>query len=219
MIGPNFKIQTIEEKEDFGLFVIEPLDQGFGQTLGNSLRRVLLSAIPGAAITTVRISGVKHPFSTLPGFKEDIVELILNIKKLRVRLFEEEGTKLTLDKAGPGAVTAADFEKNPSVEVVNKDLYLGSLTDKKSNLELELTVEKGYGYSLAEERKGETIGTIPVDAIFTPVTRVNYKVEETRVGRMTNLDKLILEIYTDGTISPKLALEEAAKILVSYALQ
>ena len=219
MIGPNFKIQTIEEKEDFGRFVIEPLDQGFGQTLGNSLRRVLLSALPGAAITTVRISGVKHPFSTLPGFKEDIVELILNIKKLRVRLFEEEGTKLTLDKAGPGAVTAADFEKNPSVEVVNKDLYLGSLTDKKSNLELELTVEKGYGYSLAEERKGETIGTIPVDAIFTPVTRVNYKVEETRVGRMTNLDKLILEIYTDGTISPKLALEEAAKILVSYALQ
>lgn len=219
MIGPNFKIQTIEEKEDFGRFVIEPLDQGFGQTLGNSLRRVLLSALPGAAITTVRIGGVKHPFSTLPGLKEDIVELILNIKKLRVRLFEEEGTKLTLDKAGPGSVTAADFEKNPSIEVVNQDLYLGSLTDKKSNLDLELTVEKGYGYSLAEERKGETIGTIPVDAIFTPVTRVNYKVEETRVGRMTNLDKLILEIYTDGTISPKLALEEAAKILVSYALQ
>lgn len=219
MIGPNFKIETVAEKEDFGRFVIEPLDQGFGQTLGNALRRVLLSALPGAAITTVRIAGVRHPFSTLPGLKEDVIELILNIKKLRVRLFEEEGTKLTLEKTGPGEITAADFAKNPSVEVVNKDLYLGSLSDKKSRLEMELTVEKGYGYSLAEERKGSGINVIPIDAVFTPVTRVNYKVEETRVGRMTNLDKLILEINTDGTIAPRLALDEAAKTLVSYALQ
>lgn len=219
MIGPNFKIHTEEEKDDFGRFVIEPLDQGFGQTLGNSLRRVLLSALPGAAVTGVKINGVKHQFSTLPGLREDIIELILNIKKLRVRLFEEEGATLVLEKTGPGDVNASDFEKNAGVEIVNKDLYLGSLNDKKTKLELELFVEKGYGYLLAEERKSNGMSVIPIDAVFTPVTRVNYKVEETRVGRMTNLDKLIMEVYTDGTISPRFALEEAAKILVSYALQ
>ena len=219
MIGANFKVNSEVEKEDFGRFIIEPLDQGFGQTLGNALRRVLLSALPGAAVTTVKINGAKHPFSTLSGLKEDIIELILNIKKLRVRLFDADGVKLLLEKSGPGEVTASDFEKNPSIEVVNKDLYLGSLTDKKSKLEMELTIEKGYGYSLSEERKGNSIGVIPVDAVFTPITRVNYKVEETRVGRMTNLDKLILEIYTDGTISPRFALDEAAKALVSYTLQ
>lgn len=219
MIGPNFKVHAKEEREDYGLFIIEPLDLGFGQTLGNTLRRILLSALPGAAVTTVKINGVKHQFSTLSGLKEDTIELILNIKKLRVRLFDEQGAKLTLSKTGPGEVTAADFQKNASVEIVNKDLSLGNLADKKSRLELELTVEKGYGYSLAEERKSSTIGVIPIDAIFTPITRVNYKVEETRVGRMTNLDKLILEIYTDGTISPRFALDEAAKTLVSYTLQ
>lgn len=219
MIGPTFKVQVETEKENFGRFVIEPLDQGFGQTLGNALRRVLLSALPGAAVTTVKIDGIKHQFSTLPGLKEDIIELILNIKNLRVRLFDEQGAKLVLEKTGSGKITAADFEKNPSVEIVNTDLYLGSLADKKSSLSMELTVEKGYGYSLSEERKSNGIGIIPIDAIFTPVVRVNYKVEETRVGRMTNLDKLILEIYTDGTITPRLALDEAAKTLVSYALQ
>ncbi|MBI2036599.1 DNA-directed RNA polymerase subunit alpha [Candidatus Microgenomates bacterium] len=219
MIGPNFKVHAKEERDDYGRFIIEPLDLGFGQTLGNTLRRILLSALPGAAVTTVKINGVKHQFSTLSGLKEDTIELILNIKKLRVRLFDEGGAKLTLSKTGPGEVTAADFEKNASIEIVNKDLKLGNLADKKSRLELEATVEKGYGYSLAEERKSSSIGVIPIDAIFTPVTRVNYQVEETRVGRMTNLDKLILEIYTDGTISPKFALEEAAKTLVSYTLQ
>jgi DNA-directed RNA polymerase subunit alpha len=219
MIGPNFKMVALEEKEDFGRFVIEPLDQGFGHTLGNALRRILLSALPGAAITSIKINGVKHQFTTLGGLKEDIIELILNLKKLRVRLFDEEGSKLVLEKTGPGAVLASDFSKNPSVEIVNTDLYLGSLADKKTKLELEATVEKGYGYSLTEERKISGLGVIPVDAIFTPVVRVNYKVEETRVGRMTNLDKLILEVYTDGTISPRFALEEAAKILVSYAAQ
>lgn len=219
MIGSNFNIHTEAEKEDYGRFIIEPLDQGFGQTLGNALRRVLLSSLPGAAVTAVKINGIKHQFSTLPGLKEDIIELILNLKKLRVRLFDEEGSKLVLEKSGPGEIQASDFQKNPNVEIVNKDLYIASLTDKKYKLELELTVEKGYGYSLAEERRSSGIGIIPIDAIFTPVTRVNYKVEETRVGRMTNLDKLILEIYTDGTISPRLALDEAAKTLVSYILQ
>lgn len=219
MIGSTFKITAEIEKDDYGRFVIEPLDQGFGQTLGNALRRVLLSALPGAAVTTVKINGVKHQFSTLSGLKEDIIELILNIKKLRLRLFDENGAKLVLEKSGPGEVTAADFEKNASVEIVNKDLYLGSLTDRKSRLEMELTVEKGFGYSLAEERRSNSIGVIPIDAIFTPVTRVNYQIDETRVGRMTNLDKLILEIYTDGTISSRYALDEAAKTLVSYTRQ
>lgn len=219
MIGPNFKIKTQEEKDDFTRFIIEPLDPGFGNTLGNAMRRILLSALPGAAITTVKINGVKHRFSTLPGLKEDIIELTLNLKKLRVQLFDEAGATLTLSKTGAGQVQASDFQKNPSVEIANKDLYLGSLADKKSKLELEVTVEKGYGYSLAEERKSSTIGVIPIDAIFTPVIRVNYKVEETRVGRMTNLDKLIIEIYTDGTIKPRIALDEAAKILASYGLQ
>jgi len=219
MIGANFKVIAKEEKEDYGKFIIEPLDQGFGHTLGNSLRRLLLSSLPGAAVTTIKVSGVKHSFSTLPGLKEDIVELILNIKRLRVRLFDEGGAKISLSKTGPGEVKAADFDKNPSIEIVNKDLYLGSLTDKKSKLDMELTVEKGYGYSLAEERKSNSLGVIPIDATFSPVTRVNYKIEETRVGRMTNLDKLIIEIYTDGTIAPRLALEEAAKTLVSYTTQ
>lgn len=218
MIGPNFKIHPEEERDNFGRFVMEPLDQGFGHTLGNALRRILLSALPGAAVTMVKINGVRHQFSTLPGLKEDIIELVLNIKKLRVRLFDEAGATLTLEKSMPGEVKASDFQKNPDVEIVNANLYLGNLADKKSKLGIELVVEKGYGYSLADERKGNT-GFIPIDAIFTPVTRVNYKVEETRVGRMTNLDKLILEIYTDGTISPRFALEEAAKILVSYLLQ
>lgn len=219
MIGPNFKIHTQEEREDFGRFVIEPLDQGFGQTLGNALRRILLSALPGAAVTTVKIDGVKHQFSTLPGLTEDIIELILNIKKLRVRLFDEGGAKLALSKTGPSEILASDIEKNPSIEIVNKNLYLGHLADRKSRLEMELTVEKGFGYSLAEERRSNTVGIIPIDAVFTPIMRVNYKVEETRVGRMTNLDKLIMEIHTDGTISPRFALEEAAKILVAYTLQ
>lgn len=219
MLGPDFKVKTKEEKENFGQFVIEPLDLGFGHTLGNALRRILLSALPGAAVTTVKISGIKHQFSTLPGLKEDIIELILNIKKLRTRLFDEEGATLHLEKTGPGSVTASDFDKNARVEVVNNDLYLGSLSEKKSRLEMDLTVEKGYGYSLAEERRGNTIGVISIDAIFTPVVRVNYKVEETRVGRMTNLDKLTIEIYTDGTIMPKFALDEAAKTLVAYGVQ
>lgn len=216
MIGPNFTVTAEVEQENYGKFVIEPLDQGFGHTLGNSLRRTLLSALPGAAVTTVKVNGVKHQFSTMSGVKEDMIELILNLKNLRVRLFDENGARLTLEKTGPGEVTAADFAENASVEVVNKDLYLASLSDKKTKLEIEVTIEKGYGYSPASDRKSSTVGVIPVDAIYTPITRVNFDVEETRVGRMIDLDKLTLEIFTDGTISPRFALEEAAKVLVSY---
>lgn len=218
MRNPNFKVETKVEENDYGKFVIEPLNPGFGNTLGNALRRVLLTALPGAAVVTVKIDGVKHQFATLPGLKEDIVELILNIKALRLKLSGDKAT-IKLLAYGPGEIRASEIETSPEVEIANKDLYLGSLVDKKSKLEMEMQVEGGYGYILAEERKISTIGVVPIDAIFTPVVRVNYKVEETRVGRITNLDKLILEIWTDGTIAPSEALDEAAKILTSYFLQ
>lgn len=218
MLNTNFKIKKDKEEKNYGRFIIEPLDQGYGYTLGNSLRRVLLTSLSGAAITSIRIDGVKHQFSTLTGLKEDIVELILNIKKIRLNIFEGETHKLTLSVKGPKVITAKEIEAPSGVEIVNKDQYLGTLSEK-SKLEIEFTAEKGFGYSLADERKTDTVGVIPVDALFSPVTRVNFNVEATRVGRMTNLDKLIIDIWTDGTIDPEDSLKSAAKILVSYFLQ
>lgn len=219
MFEPNFKIKPVEEQPDYGKFVIEPLDQGYGHTLGNALRRVLLSSLPGAAVTTIKIEGVKHQFSTIPGLREDVIEFILNVKKIRFKLAKNELSKVTLSVKGPGTITARDLKVPAGVEVVNKDLYLGTLADNKSKIEAEMTVEPGYGFLPAEEQKTGSIGLIPVDAIFTPVLRVNYKVEATRVGRMTNLDKLILEVWTDGTLDPLTSVRNAAKILVSYFLQ
>ncbi|MBI3384936.1 DNA-directed RNA polymerase subunit alpha, partial [Candidatus Gottesmanbacteria bacterium] len=218
MVNINFKVKKDQEEKNYARFVIEPLDQGYGQTLGNSLRRILLTSLEGAAVTSVRIEGVKHQFSTLTGLKEDIVELVLNIKKLRLKIFEGESHALKLAVKGPKVITAKDIEAPAGVEIVNKDLYLGTLSEK-SSLNIEFTAEKGYGYSVADERKTNTIGVITVDALFSPVVRVNYRVEATRVGRMTNLDKLILELWTDGTLDPEEALKAAAKILVSYFLQ
>lgn len=216
----KFKVITKEEKPDYGKFSIETLEQGYGHTLGNALRRVLLSSLEGAAITSVKIEGVKHQFATLEGLKEDIVDFVLNLKKVRIKIYEgEKPIKLTISVQGPKTITAADIKTPPEAEIVNKDLYLGSLADKKSRLEAGMTAEKGYGYSLTEERATGTIGLIPLDGTFTPVTRVNYKVETARLGRMANLDRLIMEIWTDGTIEPKKALEEAAKILVDHFLQ
>ena len=219
MLGPTFKVTPDVEEKMYGKYIIEPLDQGFGNTLGNALRRTLLSSLPGAAITSVKINSIKHQFTTLPGLKEDIVELILNLKKIRIKFYGEEKTKITLAVNGPREVTAKDFEIPPEVEIINKDQYLGTLADKKANLELEATVEKGYGYLPSEEIKVDTIGVMAVDALFSPISRVNYKVESTRVGRMTNLDKLILEIWTDGTILPLDALKDASKTLMSYINQ
>lgn len=219
MFEPNFKIKSEEEGENYGRFVIEPLDQGFGHTLGNALRRVLLSSLPGAAVTTIKIEGVKHQFSTIPGLTEDVVEFILNIKQIRFKLAQNELCKVTLSARGPGKITAADIQVTGGVEIINKDLYLGTLSGKDAKIEAEMTVELGYGYLPAEEQKTGSIGLIPVDAVFSPVTRVNYKVEATRVGRMTNLDKLILEVWTDGTIDPLSAIRDSAKTLVSYFLQ
>lgn len=219
MIDANFKLKVDSKKDDYGKFSLEPLPEGYGHTLGNALRRVLLSSLKGAAITSVKISGAKHPFSTLPGVKEDVVELILNLKNIRLKLFDKKEAKMKLKVSGVKEVKAGNIETPGEIEIVNKDLYLCSLSDKKAELEIEFTVSSGVGYKLAEAKKDEALGVIPVDASFSPVKRVNYKVESTRVGRLTNLDKLIMEIWTDKSIQPQKALEEAAKILNAFFVQ
>jgi DNA-directed RNA polymerase subunit alpha len=220
MMNPNFNIVEESKEQGYSRFVFEPLEPGFGNTLGVALRRVLLTSIEGAAVTSISINGVKHMFSTLPGLKEDVIELIMNIKALKVKL--ADGTneaKISLSKAGPGEVTAADIEASDVVEIVDPEHYLGSLSDKKSKLDIEMTVERGLGYSLAEERKISTVGVIPIDAIYSPIIKVIHKVEQTRVGRQTNYDKLILEMWTDGTVDAREVLNSAAQILVSYFTQ
>lgn len=216
MITPTFQFKVEKESPDCGVFVFEPLQQGYGQTIGNALRRVLLNSLPGAAIVQAKISGVKHLFSTLKGLKEDIVELTLNLKKVRIAYSGDKPVKITLDKVGPGPVTAGDFKVPAGVEIVNKDLVLGTLADKNSRLKGEFLVETGYGYLPFEEREGGEIGVIPLDAIFTPVTRVNYHVSATRVGRVTNFDRLMMEVWTDGTISPREAIIQSAKTLTAF---
>lgn len=216
MIDTRFQIKKIKQTDNFGQFVIEPLEQGYGHTLGNSLRRVLLTGLPGTAITQVKISGVKHKFTTLEGMKEDIIELILNLKQVRIKYDGEKPIKLQVEKTGPGQVKAGDIKTPGGAEIVDKDLVLANLADKKSKLKIEMVAEQGFGYLSAEERKSEKLGVIPIDASFSPVHRVNYKIEATRVGRRTDLDKLILEIFTDGTIKPQEALKESAKILIAF---
>jgi len=216
----NFKVKEITLAPDFGEFVIEPLEPGYGHTMGNALRRVLYTSIPGAAITSVMINGVKHKFSTLAGLKENIVDLLLNIKELNLRLPEGKQTAtIKLSVKGSREVTANDLILSDGVEVINKDQYIGSLSGDKAKLEMELTVQSGLGYALAEEQKAESLGVITTDAVFTPVRRVTYAVTATRVGRRTDLDKLILKIWTNGTVSPKDVLQHAAKILTASFMQ
>ena len=212
----DFEVKTIEEKLGYAKLEITPLAQGYGDTIGNALRRILISSLPGAAATKVKIKGVQHRFSTLVGMKEDVIELLLNLKEVRFDLKGSDSAQVKLSKSGPGLVTAADFELSGGVEVVNKDQVLANLASKKNKLEMEVDVESGYGYSPFEERKLEKVGLLPIDAVYSPVLRVSYKVEETRVGRMTNLDRLILEVWTDGTISPQDAVKQSAKILSQY---
>lgn len=219
MFDPVFKVKVEETSDTYGRFIIEPLETGYAHTLGNALRRVLLSSLPGSAVTSVVIDGVKHQFQALEGLKEDIVEFVLNLKKLRVKLSDGQKAVIRLNVAGPKEVRAQDLEAPSGVEIANPDLHLGTLSDKKSKLSAEITVESGYGYSLADERRSGVIGVIPMDATFTPVVRVNYRQEATRVGRQTNLDRLVLEIWTDGTVTPEEAMKLAAKMLVSYFLQ
>ena len=216
MLNPIFAIKPKKETADYGEFIIEPLDQGYGHTLGNALRRVLLTSLPGAAVTQVKIAGIRHRFSTLEGLKEDVVELILNIKQIQLKYEGKKPVKMKLETQGPGEVKAGDIKTPAEVKIVNPELVLGRLADKKSTLKLEMVVESGFGYLPAKGRKSDTLGVIPVDALFSPVRRVNYNVEATRVGRRTDLDRLILEITTDKTISPGEALKEAAKILAAF---
>lgn len=216
MIEPKFTVKKEVNKKDYGKFIIEPLVQGYGSTLGTSLRRVLLTSLRGAAVTRIKIEGVKHQFSTLPGLKEDIIELVLNVKKIRVNLTGDQPTVAKLSVKGPAKVTAGDIEV-ADAEIINKDLYLGELTSPKAKLSMALTIEPGYGYVTSDEvEDSKEFGVIVVDSLFSPIIRVNYKVEATRVGRMTNLDRLVMEIWSDGTISPLEALEDASKTIVSY---
>lgn len=219
MLEPTFHIKTETDKAGFGKFIIEPLEQGYGQTLGNSLRRVLLASLPGAAISAVKIAGVKHQFSALTGMKEDVVEFLMNLKKVRLTISGSEKVTMNLSKKGPGEVLAGDMTVPAGVTIVNPDLVLANLADKKSSLEVELTADSGYGYVSGDEKHLDEVGVIPMDSLYSPVTRVNYRVEATRVGRMTNLDRLVMEIWTDGTISAFDALTSAARVLVSYFLQ
>ncbi|MBI4096168.1 MAG: DNA-directed RNA polymerase subunit alpha [Candidatus Levybacteria bacterium] len=220
MANPTFKVKEEKIEENHSEFVVEPLEPGYGHTLGNAMRRTLLTSIPGAAVTSVKITGVKHKFSTIPGVKENVVDLLLNIKGLNFRLLDgvDKG-KVSLSVKGPKKITGVDFDLPESVEIANKDHYVASINDKKAKLEIELTVEQGMGYSSAEERRANQLGIIPTDAVFTPVKRVSYEITATRVGRQTDLDKLILNVWTNGVVSPKNALEEASRILTSYFLQ
>ncbi|OGH09025.1 MAG: DNA-directed RNA polymerase subunit alpha [Candidatus Levybacteria bacterium RBG_16_35_6] len=220
MVNPTFKVKETKNSDEYAEFIFEPLEPGFGHTLGNALRRVLLVSIPGAAVASVKISGVKHKFSTVPGLKENVVDLLLNIKGINFKLLDsKESSTVKLSVKGPKQITAKDLELPEDVEVINKDHYIGSLGDKKGKLEMELSIEKGMGYQVAEERKIGTLGVIPTDSVFTPVKRVTYEVSATRVGRQTNLDKLILKVWTNGVVTPREALDEASRVLASFFFQ
>jgi DNA-directed RNA polymerase subunit alpha len=210
------RVETIHESDDYGRFQIEPLERGFGVTLANALRRVLLSSLSGAAVTSVRVDGVYHEFDTIPGVKEDTTELILNLKQLRVKSHTDQPVSLRLMASGPGIVTASDLIYPAEVEIANPELHVATLDNADSHLELELTVESGTGYLPSDGREPPALGVIPVDAIFTPVRRVNYAVDSTRVGARTDLDRLVIEVSTDGTIRPTDALAQAANLLIQH---
>jgi DNA-directed RNA polymerase subunit alpha len=211
------KIEVVSSAENYGRFKIEPLDPGYGHTLGNALRRVLLSSMPGSAVTKIKIDGVYHEFATLEGVREDVTELVLNIKGIRVRSSSERPVKLLLTRHGAGRVTAGDIDQPGGVEIVNPDHYIATIDSDDGRLEVELTVERGTGYLAADQRDVVPLGEIPVDAIFTPIPRVNYVVENTRIGQATDFDRLLLEVWTDGTVKPGDALGYAAAVLVQYS--
>ncbi len=209
------EIKTISEEGNSAVFAIEPLYPGYGMTIGNSLRRVILSSLPGAAVTAVKIEGVAHEFSTIPNVKEDVIQIILSLKQLRVKLHTEE-EYLTLSASGAGVVTAKDIKANSNVEIANLGLKIATLDNKNAKLEMEIKVEQGRGFVPIEKRDSEklSVGMIAIDALYAPIKRVRYNVEKTRVGQMTDLDKLVIEIETDGSLTPREALEASAEILV-----
>jgi DNA-directed RNA polymerase subunit alpha len=211
------KIEREAEARNYGKFVISPLERGYGVTLGNALRRILLSSLDGASVTSIRIAEVLHEFSDIPGVREDVIQVMLQIKQLRLKLDGVDSTRMHLEVRGEGTVTAADIISPAEVEIVNPELYLFTVDDNKTKLDLEFTVERGRGYLPANERSGHMpIGELPVDAIFSPVKRVNWEVGSARVGQSTNYDRLVLEIWTDGTHGPERALSAAAKLLIDH---
>jgi len=220
LIKPEkIKIEKETLSPTYGKFVIEPLERGYGITLGNSLRRILLSSISGAAVTAIKIDGVTHEFATLPGVKEDVLQIIQNLKKLRVKLYTDEEKEVLIDEKGPLEVKAAHIKTDKEVEVVNPDLHIATLNDENTRFTMQIRLAWGRGYVEASENRGENqpIGTIPIDSIFTPVTKVKYEVHPARIGRKTSFDSLIMEIFTDGTIKPEEALTQAARILRDFA--
>ncbi|MGQ9496841.1 MAG: DNA-directed RNA polymerase subunit alpha [Desulfotomaculales bacterium] len=214
---PRIECLDVDADGTYGRFIVEPLERGFGITLGNSLRRVLLSSLPGAAVTAVKIEGVLHEFSTIPGVREDVTEIILNLKELRLKLHTDEEKMLRIEADGAGEIRARDIIADADVEILNPDLYIATLADG-GRLFAEITVAKGRGYVPAEKNKkgNHVIGVIPVDAIFSPVRKVNFVVDKTRVGHETSLDKLTLEVWTDGSIRPDEAVSLAARILCEH---
>ena len=210
------KIEVEASSQNYGHFVISPLESGYGITLGNALRRVLLSSLPGAAIASIRLSGIHHEFSAIPHVREDMTRLILNVKQIRLRSRTEDPVRIHVEISSEGPVTAGDIVCPPDVEIVNPDQYLLTADSNDVDLDIEMEVRVGRGYSPAEERGRLPLGEIPVDAIYSPVRKASYRVERTRIGQQTDYDKLNLEIWTDGTLSPDDALRRAANILVSH---
>lgn len=215
MVKP--KVERENESRENGKFTISPLEPGYGVTLGNALRRVLLSSLEGAAITNIRIQGVMHEFSTIPGVREDVIQVMLNLKELRFKMHGVETSSIHLDVRGEGTITAADIQCPPEVEIINPEAYLFSMTEKDAHVEIDMTIEVGRGYTPAGDRtKNLSIDTLPMDAIFTPIRRVNWSVSNARVGHSTDYDRLNLEIWTDGTITPEKALITASNILIEH---
>ena len=213
---PN--IQKVEETDNYGKFVVEPLERGYGTTLGNSLRRVMLASLPGAAITSINIDGVLHEFSTVEGVTEDVTQIILNLKKVSLRIDSEDAKNLELDVKGPAEVTAGDIQGDGDVTILNPDLHIATVADG-AELHIQMTADKGRGYSSADDNKARmdlAIGVLPIDSIYTPIERVNYTVENTRVGQNNDYDKLTLDVWTNGSLTPTEAVSLAAKILTSH---
>ncbi len=214
---PNIECLEVNEIENYAKFVCEPLERGYGMTIGNSLRRILLSSLPGAAITSVKIEGVVHEFSTIPDVVEDVPEIIVNLKSVRLRAHENEEKIIKIDFKGEGEVTAGDIITDSSVEVLNPDLHIATVS-KGGHLQMEMTVERGRGYNVADKNKkpNQAIDVLPIDSIFTPVKKVNYSIENTRVGQTVDFDKLTIEVWTDGSLKPYEALSLAAKVMTGH---
>lgn len=219
------KVECVEVRDNgkYGRFVVEPLERGFGHTLGNSLRRVLLSSLPGAAASAVHIEGVQHEFSTIPGVKEDVTEIILNLKGLAVKMYSDGPKSVIVDKMGPCELTAADIKVDDEIEIINPDMHIATLNED-AHLQMTLRLERGVGYVSADKNKARNAGSMPIgdiamDSIFTPIVKVNYTVEDKRVGQSNDFDRLTLEVWTNGTLKPEEAISCAAKILTEHLMQ